>query len=407
MSSQWHVAKLSDVCDFYNGLWKGEKGPFVNVGVIRNTNFTKEGSLDYSDISYLDVEAKKFEKRRLQFGDIILEKSGGGPKQAVGRVAFFDKAEGDFSFSNFTSAIRVCDQDLLSSAYLHRFLYWQYVSGVTETMQSHSTGIRNLDGDAYKAIEIRFPEVAEQHRIVALLDEAFADIAIAKANAEKNLRNAREAFDTYLQDIFNRKGPGWISKSIGEIADIKGGKRVPKGYKLESEPTGFPYLRVTDFLDTGTIDTTNLRYVSADVHLGIKNYIIRQRDLYISIAGTIGKTGIIPGELDGANLTENACRLVFKEDVCNRYVYYFTTTKDFIDQVSSKTRIAAQPKLALSRLATIRLSLPSLDKQILLADYFDQLHEDASRLQSLTTRKLAALDELKQSLLQRAFSGEL
>ena len=137
-----------------NGLWKGAKSPFVEVGVIRNTNFTKEGTLDYSNIAYLEVEAKKFEMRCLQFGDVILEKSGGGPKQPVGRVALFDKEEGDFSFSNFTSAIRVIDSKTLDFRFVHKFLYWLYQSGVTEGMQSHSTGIRNLDGNAYKSIRL-------------------------------------------------------------------------------------------------------------------------------------------------------------------------------------------------------------------------------------------------------------
>jgi len=107
MIDNWPTKSLDEVCQFSNGLWKGKKPPFVNVGVIRNTNFTKEGTLDDSDIAYIDVEAKQLEKRRLQFGDIILEKSGGGPRQPVGRVALFDKQEGDFSFSNFTAALRV------------------------------------------------------------------------------------------------------------------------------------------------------------------------------------------------------------------------------------------------------------------------------------------------------------
>ncbi len=158
MNKRWQAKTLEEVCQFSNGLWKGKKPPFVNVGVIRNTNFTKEGTLDDSDVAYLDVEKKMLEKRRLQFGDIILEKSGGGPKQPVGRVALFDKQEGEYSFSNFTAALRVADPHDLDFRFLHRFLHWTYLSGVTEGMQSHSTGIRNLDGDAYKAIKIYFPD---------------------------------------------------------------------------------------------------------------------------------------------------------------------------------------------------------------------------------------------------------
>lgn len=116
---------------------------------------------------------------------------------------------------------------------------------------------------------------------------------------------------------------------------------------------------------------------------------------------------MIPVELDGANLTENACRLVFREGYCNRYVYYFTTTSDFIEQADVNTRTAAQPKLALSRLATIRLSLPSLAEQNRLADDFDVLRAEIQRLESIYQRKLAALEALKKSLLHQAFSGAL
>jgi len=223
MKNGWQIKKLEEVCQFSNGLWKGEKPPFVNVGVIRNTNFTKEGTLDDSDIAYLDVEARKLEKRRLQYGDIILEKSGGGPKQPVGRVALFDKENGNFSFSNFTAALRVLDSNNLDFHFLHKFLHWNYVSGVTEDMQSHSTGIRNLDGDAYKAINVSFPPLPEQQRIVGILDKAFEAIATAKANAEKNLQNARALFESHLQSVFAQRGKGWKQTTLGAEIDLLAG----------------------------------------------------------------------------------------------------------------------------------------------------------------------------------------
>ena len=156
MKAGWTTKPLDEACTFINGLWKGEKAPLKMVGVIRNTNFTKDGTLDDSEIAFIDVEAKKFEKRKLNPGDIILEKSGGGPKQPVGRVVLFDKPEGDYSFSNFTAAIRVKSVSEVDPRFLHKLLHWTYLSGVTEGMQSHSTGIRNLDGDKYKAIQILF-----------------------------------------------------------------------------------------------------------------------------------------------------------------------------------------------------------------------------------------------------------
>lgn len=267
---------------------------------------------------------------------------------------------------------------------------------------------KNLDVSAFRLLPIFVPDdLQSQRRIVSILDEAFDGIATAKANAEKNFKNARELFLNFIQSVFQNGDASWKVKALGDIAQIKGGKRVPKGYKLLTQPTDFPYLRVTEFSDDGTIDTSDLRYIDAGVRKEIKNYVIYSSDLYVSIAGTIGKTGVIPKELDGANLTENACRLVFNEGINNKFVYFFTVTPDFVEQAGLNTRTAAQPKLALSRLATIRLGVPSLSDQERLVRIFEKIKDETRHLESIYQRKLAAMDELKQSLLHQAFSGAL
>ena len=96
---------------------------------------------------------------------------------------------------------------------------------------------------------------------------------------------------------------GWEWKKLDDFVTIKGGKRIPKGKKLSEIKTPYPYIRVTDFNDFGSVDLDSIQYVTEDIFKEIKNYIISDKDLYISIAGTIGKTGIIPKELNGANLT--------------------------------------------------------------------------------------------------------
>jgi len=286
-----------------------------------------------------------------------------------------------------------------------RFLYYLLT---TLDLPSLAKGVKPgiNRGEVYSLLT-KIPPLPEQKRIVAILDEAFTSIDTAKRNTEKNLKNARELFESYLNEVFTKKGEGWVKRSLGDIADVKGGKRVPKGYKLLSKPTGYPYLRVTEFTDDGSIDMSDLRYISEDVHRQIKNYVIYSSDLYISIAGTIGKAGIIPPTLDGANLTENACRLVFKQDISNRFIYYFTLTKSFTEQAGLNTRTAAQPKLALSRLSTIKLGIPSFAEQKQLTDEFDSLREETNRLESIYQGKLTALEELKKSLLHQAFNGQL
>ena len=379
MKAGWQIKTLEEACEFSNGLWKGEKEPFVNVGVIRNTNFTKEGALDDSDIAYLDVEIKKFEKRRLQFGDIILEKSGGGPKQPVGRVVLFDKDDGLFSFSNFTSAIRVKNPNELDFRFLHKQLFWTYLSGVTEGMQSHSTGIRNLDGKAYKAIQIAIPPLPEQHRIVAILDEAFDGIATAKANAEKNLQNARALFESHLQSVFTERGEGWVETTVGDQLTLQRGFDITKNQQRDG---------VIPVVSSG----------------GIKSFhdtsMAKAPGVVIGRKGTLGKCFFLDKDYWPHDTT-----LWVKDFKGNepRFVYYLFLGLD----VKHLDSGSANPALNRNQVHPIRISWPPLAKQHELIRRLDSLAEETQRLESLYQQKLTALDELKKSLLHQAFSGAL
>ena len=394
MKKGWKAKTLEEACQFSNGLWKGEKPPFVKVGVIRNTNFTKDGTLDDSDIAYLDVEAKKLEKRRLQFGDIILEKSGGGPKQPVGRVALFDKEDGDFSFSNFTAALRVLDPDDLDFRFVHKFLHWTYVSGVTEGMQSNSTGIRNLDGDAYKAIEISFPPLAEQQRIVGLLDEAFEGLATAKANAEKNLKNARALFESHLQSVFTQRGPGWVEKSLVDVCTFINGRAYKKDEMLSVGK--YPLLRVGNFF-------TNRDWYYSDLELDADKYC-DSGDLLYAWSASFGPRVWDGGKviyhyhiwkvLPHATVVEKRFLLHLLEwDVDEIKKAHGTgTTMMHVSKGSMESRV---------------VPVPPLKEQAAIVSLLDDLREETQHLARLYERMHAALEALKKSLLHQAFTGEL
>ena len=258
-----------------------------------------------------------------------------------------------------------------------------------------------------KELKIIVPPLATQQKTVAKLDALFAEIDIAKASAGANAKNAETLFQSYLTGIYEHDREGWNKKKISEIAKIKGGKRVPKGYELKNQVTPYVYLRVTNFSENGDIDTTDLRYVGSEVWTGIKNYIINSEDLYVSIAGTIGRTGMVSEQLSGSLLTENACRLVFNNDISNRFVYYFTKSSSFISQTVEQTRTTAQPKLALSRLGEITLAIPSLEEQLEINKKLDFITTQISIYKNSYEQKIIELNALKQAILQKAFSGEL
>lgn len=196
----------------------------------------------------------------------------------------------------------------------------------------------------------------------------------------------------------------WNYQEIGDIAFIKGGKRVPKGKKLTDVKTEYPYIRVTDFTDDGTIDTTKIQYITEDIYSEIKNYTITCKDLYISIAGTIGKTGIIPKELDGANLTENAVKLVYKiQEIDNKFVYLFTLSNFFKEQAGLATKVVAMPKLAISRLSEIKIPLPPLEEQRRIVGVLDGLFGKIDKSIALLDESIASASSLMPSALNEVF----
>ncbi len=409
MKQGWEKKRLEEICEFSNGLWTGKKPPFQTVGVIRNTNFTKDGMLDDSDIVHLEVEKAQYAKRQLKFGDIILEKSGGGPRQPVGRVIIFDKREGDFSFSNFTSAVRVRNLNKVDFTYLHRFLFFSYISGVTETMQSHSTGIRNLKFDDYKAIEIPLPPLPEQLCIVSILDSAFAAIAKAKANAEQNLRNARELFESYLQGVFEKKGEGWEEKPLCELAKVIGGYSFKSGDFKKSGK--YQVLRMGNVRPGIIRESESPIFINEIEASALNKALLLPNDVIITQTGTnkkrdYGFTVII--EKDNYLLNQRIAAIRFTDKYLPKFFLYFSWTDLFKDQFfADETGTVGQGNVGIGAITGAKIPFVPIAKQQSIVQKLDALSAETKRLETIYQQKLLNLEELKKSVLQKAFSGEL
>ena len=178
----WAIITIDSVCENINGLWKGKKEPLVNVGVIRNANFTKDFKLDYSKIEYIDVEQSAFRRRHLKNGDLIVEKSGGSDNHPVGRAILYEGEDAVFSFSNFTMILRIKEGEVLTSRYLFYFLLAEYQKGSMSSMQTQTTGLHNLILEKYLSMSIPLPPFSEQLRITEKIDEVFGIMDAIKAS---------------------------------------------------------------------------------------------------------------------------------------------------------------------------------------------------------------------------------
>ena len=196
----------------------------------------------------------------------------------------------------------------------------------------------------------------------------------------------------------------WAWCRLGEICEIKGGKRVRNGYKLLRTPTEHIYIRVTD-MKNGSISNNDIHYIDEKMFEAIKQYTISKNDLYITIAGTIGEVGEVPELFDGANLTENAAKFVFNNELFSRsWLRNILSSKHSQLQFLDKTKkVTAQPKLALTRIATTLIPLPPLSEQKRIVAEIEKQLTKTKQLKEHIINNQQATEQLLKALLHQAF----
>lgn len=352
----------------------------MNVGVIRNANFTKDFTLNFDNIEYLDVEEKQYSKRKLRAGDIIVEKSGGSDKQPVGRAVLFDKSEGEYSFSNFTSVLRIKDQNEIYSAFLYKYLLYVYLGGATKKMQKATTGIHNLEFQQYLNIDVPCIEMGVQQRIVERLDAAFENIDKLKANAEKQLAEARTLFQKSLAKAMEPK-EGWEEMKLGEFAFMKAGDFV-KASDIHKEFSEGLY---------PCYGGNGLRgYVKEPNQEG--DYCL------------IGRQGALCGCINRASgvfrTTEHAVIVKPYKEIPTSLVYYLLTQLNLNKYATG----AAQPGLSVNNIAeVVRISIPPAKDYQRIVERLDSLSENVRKYEEIQRQIISECDALKQALLRKVF----
>jgi type I restriction enzyme S subunit len=251
---------------------------------------------------------------------------------------------------------------------------------------SRGTAQRNLDVPAFRNIQISYPKsLPEQQRIVSILDQAFAAIDKAKAHAEQNLKNAKELFEGYLQEVF--ENGNWETKTLNQISENLDSKRIPIT-KNQRKSGDIPYYGASGIVDyvADCIFDEDLLCVSEDG----ANLLARTYPIAFSISG---KTWV----------NNHAHVLRFPNIITQKFVEVYINSIKIDDYVSGM----AQPKLNQAMLNKIPIPFPSLEEQQTIVRQLDALRAETQKLEAAYQQKIADLEELKKSILQKAFAGEL
>ena len=198
---------------------------------------------------------------------------------------------------------------------------------------------------------------------------------------------------------------GWVWVRLDEICDIKGGKRIPRGMKLTDSVTSHIYIRVTDMKDC-SVDMSELKYITDEIYDVIKNYTISANDLYITIAGSIGRVGEIPKELHNAILTENAAKLT--NIICDKKFLMYALLSDIAQShFTSRFHQVAQPKLSIETASCTLIPLPPLNEQARIVNVIDHFLAIIKDINKSTDELSSAISQVKSKILELAISGKL
>ena len=396
------MAKLIDITGkAIAGEWGNDDDSGTGIPVLRTTNFTNDGVINYNNVVTRDIQKKDLSQKFLQPGDIIIEKSGGSDKQPVGRVVYYDGEPGKFLFNNFTGALRVRDKSVWYPRYVFYALYGNYAKGGTRRYENKTTGLHNLKTDQYvQDFAIQEQPLEYQQQIVARLDKITELIALRKEQLAKLDQLVKSQFIELFGDPkLNDKG--WDSGVVADYFDVKGGKRIPKGMGYSDKKTNHPYLRASD-MKNETILEDDIHYIDEDVFQHIKRYTVKGGDIYLTNVGVnLGMAGVIPQKFDGASLTENAVKLVPKTEkvIDGLFLAHYINSPGIQEYINERKMSVGVPKLAIFRIETMPLLIPPMDIQ----QDFNTFVEQTDKSKLAIQQSLDKLETLKKSLMQEYF----
>ena len=405
----WRWVKLAEVLSKSDsGTW-GEAHNSNGVSVLRSTNFRNDGTLSFEDLTLRDIPLVDRGRKLLVLGDILLERSGGGPKQPVGRVCLFLGHSQPHAFGNFCQRLRANDKLCLPS-FLFWHLYFFHLSGRTESYQKQTTGIRNLEYKRYLMHEIPMPPLAEQERIAAKLKEQMATVEQARAAAQARLATIKALPAAFVRQVSPAPGQplpaGWRWMKLGEVCKVN--PRRPVLQRKESDLTSFVPMESIDAITGSVLDMRKRQY--GEVKKGY-TYFEEGDILFAKITPCMqnGKHFIARNLIDGFGFGTTEFHVIRAgSEIVSELVWHFLRQPQLLIAAKEHfTGAVGQQRLPEDYIRALQFSLPPLAEQERIAAKLREQMAAVEQARAAAEAELATINALPAALLRRAFSGQL
>lgn len=406
---KWKMVRLSDIVDkAITGEWgtecsDGKKG----TKVLRTTNFTNLGVINYDNVVLRDIPLSKVDTKRLKKHDIILEKSGGSDNQPVGRVVYFDNDSNDvYLCNNFTQVLRI-KQNIACPKYLFLYLFHLHQNGTTKLLQNKTTGIRNLQVKRYMALEIPLPLLPVQQQIADVLDRASALIEKRKAQIDKLDLLIKSQFIEMFGDPV-RNPMGWEVRKLGEIICDGPQNGLYKPANLyTTDGTGTPILRIDAFYDGKITDIKALKRLICTPK-EIERYSLRENDVVINRVNSIeylGKCAHVTGLFERTVFESNMMRFSINPNILNAlYTVTLLCSPYVYNQITRHAKKAVnQASINQSDVQDFDVLVPPLELQNKFAAFVERVEEQKAQIK----KSLDLLELCYKSLMWKCFSREV
>jgi type I restriction enzyme S subunit len=390
MKQGWEIKKLGEVCKVIAG--QSPEGKFYNSEGIGMPFY--QGKKEYGE-KYIGEPTTWTTKitKEAEAGDILMS-----VRAPVGPVNFSTQK---ICIGRGLAAIRAGKN--IDKEFLYNFL----IKHENEIEGNAGAVFNSINKTQIENIEIPLPPLPEQQRIVSILDEAFVAIAKAKANAQQNLKNAKELFESYLQGVFEKKREGWEEKKLGDVCDFENGDRG-KNYPNKSHRVSFgiPFINA-GHLNDNQLDFSEMDYISEERFNMLGNGKIKPNDILFCLRGSLGKVANV-GNLDKGAIASSLVILRTRKELDNDFLLYFLNSDLTKKQIINFGNGAAQPNLSAGSLKKFIIPFPkSVSDQQTIVRQLDTLRAETQKLEVAYQKKIADLEELKKSILHKAFSGGL